>query len=350
MTNEPSVESWINVQLSNAKQLSINALGGLFVISEAFLRVFISTYFFIDSIGKSPQIILQQYYIMKMNVIASATSLFYGEWKMINVRHFIFNVIRRVVAIPKRILVIIVGVIYCFSVVSCWTTDFVEYVSSWLDHVLSMINDQETEVEDVSKKDGRQIETQASTDKNDNMIYDVSTNTDQNIEVDVSTQTTNADGIKANKGLIEESLVKLTKSRKTQEASENLADRKGGKLQSTPYKGVNASSPQAGTSQMSGHKTSVESNINNQSIQSSNSIAENRRLTSVAENESDSIMSESTYTVENEEVLNPNESSHNASKSSHNASKRISDASPSRRSFTSFMENLRSKTVNRSVH
>jgi len=344
MTNEPSVESWINVQLSNAKQLSINALGGLFVISEAFLRLFISTYFFIDSIGKSPQIILQQYYIMKMNVIASATSLFYGEWKMINVRHFIFNVIRRVVAIPKRILVIIVGVIYCFSVVSCWTTNFVEYVSSWLDHVLSMINDQETEVEDLSKKDGRQIEIQASNDKNDNMIHDVSTNTDQNIEVDVSTQTTNADGIKANKGLIEESLVKLTKSRKAQEASENLPDRKGGKLQSTPYKGVNPSSPQAGTSQMSGYKTSVESNINNQSIQSSNSIAENRRLTSVAENESDSIMSHSTYTVENEEVHNPNESSHNASK-------RISDASPSRRSFTSWMENkFRSKTVNRSIH
>merc|ERR1712126_544741 len=102
-----------------------------------------------------------------------------------------------------------------------------------------------------ARKDGNQVEIQASTDTNDNMIYDVSTNTDHNIEVDVSTQTTNADGIKANKGLIEESLVKLTKSKKAQEASENLADKKGGKLQSTPYKGVNASSPQAGTSQMS---------------------------------------------------------------------------------------------------
>merc|ERR1719167_2083272 len=203
-----------------------------------------------------------------------------------------------------------------------------------------MINDQETEVKDLSKKDGRQIEIQASKDKNDNMICDVSTNTDQNIEVDVSTQTTNADGIRANKGLIEESLVKLTKSKKAEEASANLADRKGGKLQSTPYKGVIASSPQAGTSQMIGHKTSVKSNKNNQSP---SSIAENRRLTSVPENESDSIMSDSTYTVENEEVLNPNESSHNASK-------RISDASPSRRSFSSWVESFKSKTVNRSVH
>lgn len=347
MTYVSSVESWINVQLSNAKQLSFNALGGLFVISEALLRVFISAYFLIDSIGKSPQIILQQHYIMKMNLIASVKSLFYGEWKMSSVKHLILNVIRQVIAIPKRILVIIVGVIYCFSVVNCWTTDFVEYVSSWLDHVLSMLNDQETVVKDVAGKDGNQVEIQGSTDKNDNMIYDASTNTNHNIEVDVSTQTTNADSIKANKGLIEESLVKLTKSKKAQGASENLADRKGGKLESTPYKRGNESSPMAGSSQMSGQKTSVNSNINNQSFQSSHSMAENRRLTSVPENESDSIMSDSTYTLENEERkesdLNPNESSHNASK-------RISDASPSRRSFTSWMENFKSKTVNRSVH
>merc|ERR1712060_24004 len=247
------------------------------------------------------------------------------------------------IAIPKRILVIFVGVIYCFSVVNCWTTNFVEYVSSWLDHVLSMLNEQERVVEDGVRKNGNQIEIQASNDKNDNMIYDVSTNTDHNIEVDVSTQTTNADGIRANKSLIEESLVKLTNSKKAQRESENLADRKGGKLESTPYKGGYESSLLASSSQMSGHKTSVKSNINNQSFQSSNSIVENRRLTSVAENESDSIMSDSTYTVENDEVLHPNESSHNASK-------RISDASPSRRSFSSWVENLKSKTVNRSVH